>query len=61
MQSLLAPNKINFIPANPKVKTDPALAEVLKGANIIEIDDKWAGENRKRIVNKWVAEVLNAG
>jgi iron(III) transport system substrate-binding protein len=43
------------------VKTDPALAEVLKGANIIEIDDKWAGENRKRIVNKWVAEVLNAG
>jgi iron(III) transport system substrate-binding protein len=61
MQSLLAPNKINFIPANPQVKTDPALAEVLAAANIIEIDDKWAGENRKRIVNKWVAEVLNAG
>jgi iron(III) transport system substrate-binding protein len=61
MQSLLAPSKINFIPANPKVKTDPTLADVLKGANIIEIDDKWAGENRKRIVNKWVAEVLNAG
>jgi iron(III) transport system substrate-binding protein len=60
MQSLLAPNKINFIPANPKVKTDPSLAKVLEGANIIEIDDKWAGENRKRIVNKWVAEVLNA-
>lgn len=61
MQSLLAPSKINFIPANPKVKTDPTLAKVLEGANIIEIDDKWAGENRKRIVNKWVAEVLNAG
>src|SRR6202030_580167 len=26
MQSLLAPNKINFIPANPKVETEPGLA-----------------------------------
>lgn len=61
MQSLLAPNKINFIPANPQVETDPALADVLKGANVFEIDDKWAGENRKRVVNKWVTEVLNVG
>jgi iron(III) transport system substrate-binding protein len=60
MQSLLAPNKINFIPANPKVATDPSLADVLKGAKIIEIDDKWAGANRERVVNRWVAEVLNA-
>lgn len=61
MQSLLAPSKINFLPANPKVKPDPTLAAILKTANIIEIDDKWAGANRKRIVNRWVAEVLNAG
>ena len=60
MQSLLAPNKINFIPANPKVETDPGLASVLKGANIIEIDDAWAGANRARIVQRWIAEVLNA-
>jgi iron(III) transport system substrate-binding protein len=60
MQSLLAPNKINFIPANPKVATDPSLADVLKDAKIIEIDDKWAGANRERIVNRWVAEVLNS-
>ena len=39
MQSLLAPNKINFIPANPKVETEAGLAAILKGANIIEIDD----------------------
>ena len=50
MQSLLAPNKINFIPANPKVETEAGLAAILKGANIIEIDDKWAGANRQRIV-----------
>jgi iron(III) transport system substrate-binding protein len=60
MQSLLAPNKINFIPAHPKVATDPTLASVLKGAKIIEIDDNWAGANRQRIVQRWVAEVLNA-
>jgi iron(III) transport system substrate-binding protein len=61
MQSLLAPNKINFIPAHPQVATDPGLANVLKGAKIIEIDDTWAGANRQRIVERWVAEVLNSG
>ena len=60
MQSLLAPNKINFIPANPKVETEAGLAAILKAANIIEIDDTWAGANRQRIVQRWVAEVLNA-
>jgi len=39
---LLAPNKINFIPANRKSETEAGL-RVLKGANIIEIDDAWAG------------------
>ena len=61
MQSLLAPNKINFIPAHPQVATDPGLANVLKGAKIIEIDDSWAGANRQRIVERWIAEVLNSG
>jgi iron(III) transport system substrate-binding protein len=61
MQSLLAPAKINFLPAQPKVPPDPDLASALKDAKIIEIDDKWAGDNRKRIVDRWVAEVLNAG
>jgi iron(III) transport system substrate-binding protein len=60
MQSQLAPNKINFIPANPKVETEAGLAAILKNANIIEIDDAWAGANRQRIVQRWVAEVLNA-
>lgn len=60
MQSLFEPDKINFVPANPKVPTSPTLAAVLKGANIITIDDQWAGANRKRIVELWVKEVLNA-
>jgi iron(III) transport system substrate-binding protein len=60
MQSLLAPAKINFLPAHPKVAPDPDLAAVLKSAKIIEIDDRWAGDNRKRIVERWIADVLNA-
>ena len=61
MQSQLSPAKINFLPAHPKVAPDPDLAAILKSANIIEIDDKWAGDNRKRIVERWIAEVLNSG
>jgi iron(III) transport system substrate-binding protein len=60
MQSKLSEFKVNFVPANPEVKTDPALAEVLKGAKIFPIDDDYAGANRKRIIDRWVKEVLPA-
>ena len=60
MQSKLAEHKVNFVPANPEVKTDPALAEVLKGARIFPIDDDYAGANRKRIIERWVKEILPA-
>ncbi len=60
MQSLYAPTKINFVPAHPQVKTEASLAAILKNAKIIPIDDEYAGNNRKRIVDRWVAEVLNA-
>lgn len=59
MQSLYAKYKINFVPAHPDVKIEPSLAGVLKGAKIFPIDDVYAGENRKRIVARWVNEVLN--
>ncbi len=59
MQSLFAKHKINFVPAHPEVKIEPSLAEVLKGAKIFPIDDAFAGANRKRIVERWINEVLN--
>lgn len=58
MQSLFAKHKINFVPAHPDVKTEASLAEVLKGAKIFAIDADFAGANRKRIVDRWVAEIL---
>ena len=32
---------------------------MLKDAKIFPIDDAYAGANRKRIVDRWIAEVLN--
>jgi iron(III) transport system substrate-binding protein len=58
MQNLYAKYKINFVPAHPEVKTEASLAEVLKGAKIFPIEEAWAGQNRKRMVNRWVSEVL---
>ena len=59
MQNNFAKYKINFVPAHPDVVLEPSLAVVLKGAKIFPIDAEYAGANRKRIVERWVAEVLN--
>jgi iron(III) transport system substrate-binding protein len=59
MQNQFAKYKINFVPAHPDVAVEPSLAAVLKGANIFAIDAACAGANRKKIVDRWVAEVLN--
>jgi iron(III) transport system substrate-binding protein len=58
MQNFYAKYKINFIPAHPDVKTEASLAEVIRGAKIFPIDEAWAGQNRKRVVDRWIAEVL---
>ena len=58
MQGLYAKSKINFVPAHPDVQTEASLAAILKDAKIIPIDEAWAGENRKRMVDRWVNEVL---
>ena len=59
MQGQFAKYKINFVPAHPDVALDPGLAAVLKDAKLFPIDADYAGPNRKRIVERWVAEVLN--
>jgi iron(III) transport system substrate-binding protein len=59
MQNQFAKYKINFVPAHPDVALEPSLAAVLKDAKIFPIDADYAGANRKRIVERWVAEILN--
>jgi iron(III) transport system substrate-binding protein len=60
MQSQFAKYKINFVPAHPEVQVEASLAGVLKPAKIFPIDDAYAGANRKRVVERWVNEVLPA-
>ena len=59
MQGLFAKYKINFVPVHPDVALEPGLVQVLKGARIFPIDADYAGANRKRVVDRWIAEVLN--
>ena len=59
MQALFAKHKINFVPSHPDVAVEPSLAAVLKGTKIFPIDADYAGANRKRVVDRWIAEVLN--
>jgi iron(III) transport system substrate-binding protein len=61
MQVHFAKYKINFVPAHPDVAVEATLAEVLKGAKIFPIDADYAGANRKRIVERWISDVLNYG
>ena len=58
MQSLFAKHMINFVPAHPDVATEPGLAAILKSAKIFSIDDAYAGANRKRIVDRWISDIL---
>jgi len=58
MQKFFAEYKINFIPAYPGVKTQPTLTAALKGANVFPIDSEYSGQNRKRIVDRWIDYVL---
>jgi iron(III) transport system substrate-binding protein len=61
MQAHFAKYKINFVPAHPDVPVEASLAAVLKDARIFPIDADYAGANRKRIVDRWINDVLNFG
>jgi len=58
MQSKFAVHKINFVPSHPDVPVEASLAAVLKPAKIFAIDADYAGANRKRVVDRWIAEIL---
>ena len=58
MQNQFAAYKINFVPAHPDVALEPSLAAILKGVKLFPIDADYAGANRKRIVERWIAEIL---
>ena len=59
MQQHFAKYKINFIPAHPDVKLEASLGAILKNAKLFPIDADYAGANRKKVVDRWIAEILN--
>ncbi len=60
MQSLYAKLGINFLPSSPRVEIPPSVKLTLKRAKFIDYDLKWVGENRKRLVDRFVKEILSA-
>ena len=54
----LLPAGLGEIGERVRAAVEPSLAAVLKGAKIFPIDADYAGANRKRVVERWIAEVL---
>jgi iron(III) transport system substrate-binding protein len=59
MQNTFAMYSIYYMPVHPDAVLDPSLGAILKGAKIFPLDANYVAANRKRIVDRWVAEVLN--
>lgn len=59
MQSLYATLRINFLPTSPRVEIPASVKLNLKRAKFINYDLQWVGQNRKRLVDKFVQEILS--
>jgi iron(III) transport system substrate-binding protein len=58
-QSALTDAKTYFFPVHPKAKTAPGLPS-LSDVPTINYDAIWAGKEKKRLVDRWINEVLRA-
>ncbi len=58
-QNIFSDVKTYFYPINPKAKLGKGMPN-FSSLKIINFDPNWAGENKKRLVEKWVNEVLPA-
>ncbi len=58
-QDVLSEKKTFFYPVNPEASLGKGMPEFSK-LKTIAIDVEWAGQNKARLVNKWVNEVLPA-
>jgi iron(III) transport system substrate-binding protein len=57
MQRIYEREKINLIPTHPEVELrNPALD--MTGVKLLELDIEWSGEQRGRLVDRWVNEIL---
>ncbi len=59
MQTLYAKLRINFLPTSPRVEVPATVRLTLKRAKFINYDLQWVGQNRKRLVERFVKEILS--
>ncbi len=58
MQDLLDKNEVYMLPSLPGGSINPAVAALMKEAKLLPVDLDWVGKNRKRLVDRWVNEVI---
>jgi len=58
MQDLLDKNEVYMLPTLPGASINPAVAALMKEAKLLPVDLDWVGKNRKRLVDRWVNEVI---
>jgi len=58
MQDLLDKNQVYMLPTLPGASVEPSVQSLMKEAKLLGVDLDWVGKNRKRLVERWVNEVI---
>jgi iron(III) transport system substrate-binding protein len=58
MQDLLDKNQVYMLPTLPGASVEPAVQRLMKEAKLLPVDLDWVGKNRKRLVERWINEVI---
>jgi iron(III) transport system substrate-binding protein len=58
MQDLLDKNEVYMLPSLPGGSINPAVLALMKEAKLLPVDLDWVGKNRKRLVDRWINEVI---
>jgi iron(III) transport system substrate-binding protein len=58
MQDLLDKNQVYMLPTLPGASVEPSVQTLMKEAKLLAVDLDWVGKNRKRLVERWVNEVI---
>ena len=58
MQDLLDKNNVYMLPTLPGASIDAEVQALMKEAKLLPVDLEWVGKNRKRLVDRWINEVI---
>ena len=58
MQDLLDKHEVYMLPTLPEGSVNAAVQALMKEAKLLPVDLEWVGKNRKRLVDRWINEVI---